>query len=389
MKGSDTGSNRGTNTWSNTWSMTRCCLGLFICAVTALSLPGCGPDRPIRIGLVIGLSGGNADFGESGRNGALLAVESHNAKPGSGRKFELIVRDDEGNPERSAALMSELSKDGVDAVIGGFVSASAQAMLPVANDRHVVLMSPTASSTELANHDDYLFRLFGTTRDNTTAYAERHFKVHGAKRVAMIADKHNAKYTQSWVRDYRAAFERLGGAITLEDAFDSTERVDYPAILKKMAESKPDLLLFVASSIDVARFAQGAHNLNLPQKVAGADWAAIDSLIELGGKTVEGMEFFMPLDRTDKSPRYQEFLQAYRSRFHSELNFVSQASYEAASVLMTTLESKKADRDLKLALLEKARYPGLQVEIAFNGYGDATRRGVWMKVENGEFHRIP
>ena len=39
-----------------------------------LALAGCGPAEPIKIGLLAGLSDRGSDFGESVRNGVILAV---------------------------------------------------------------------------------------------------------------------------------------------------------------------------------------------------------------------------------------------------------------------------------------------------------------------------
>lgn len=60
----------------------------------ALLLAGCSDPQPIRIGLIAGLSDRGSDFGESVRNGVILAVEEQNAAGGiNGRPIELIVRD--------------------------------------------------------------------------------------------------------------------------------------------------------------------------------------------------------------------------------------------------------------------------------------------------------
>lgn len=61
----------------------------------AWALTGCAPPEPIRIGLLAGLSDRGSDFGESVRNGVILAIEQQNEAGGiNGRKIELIVRDD-------------------------------------------------------------------------------------------------------------------------------------------------------------------------------------------------------------------------------------------------------------------------------------------------------
>ncbi len=77
-------------------------------AIVALGLAACGPPEPIRIGLIAGLSDRGSDFGESVRNGVILAVEQQNQAGGiKGRKIELIVRDDGQNPEQAGKAARE------------------------------------------------------------------------------------------------------------------------------------------------------------------------------------------------------------------------------------------------------------------------------------------
>ena len=58
-------------------------------------LVACGPPEPLRIGVIAGLSDRGSDFGQSVRDGVILAVERQNQAGGiQGRKIELIVRDD-------------------------------------------------------------------------------------------------------------------------------------------------------------------------------------------------------------------------------------------------------------------------------------------------------
>lgn len=373
-----------------------CCSRLFrrfsilFMLMVAMALSSCKDATPVRIGLISGLTGNNADFGEAGRNGALLAVELRNKAGGvNGRPVELIVRDDGGSPDKAVAAFNELADLKVNAVIGGFVSASAKAMQPTATARKLVLISPTASSLSLADQDDYLFRLFSTTRDNAQVYAQRHVQKHGFKRVAMVYDVHNKLYTESWAVEYKAALKGLGGEIVTDISYDSSQPVNYENIVTQLLAHKPDMLLFISSSIEVARLAQLARKLNPDLPLAAAEWAGIDSLMELGGKAVNGMEFFLAVDRTDTSANYLSFRKTYSERFQTDLSFVSQASFEATNVLLEALaRQSKSSADLKQTILQSKVFPGLQQDIQFNATGDALRRGVWTVTNNGEFNRI-
>lgn len=58
----------------------RLCIILLGSLALAVSLANCQQAKPIKLGLVAGLSGRGSDLGVAVRNGAMLAVEQANAQ---------------------------------------------------------------------------------------------------------------------------------------------------------------------------------------------------------------------------------------------------------------------------------------------------------------------
>jgi len=76
---------------------------------------------PVKIGLSAAVSGGSAASGEAIKRGLQIAIDEINAKGGvlGGRKLELVVRDDEGNPQKGVTIARELvEREHVVAVLG-------------------------------------------------------------------------------------------------------------------------------------------------------------------------------------------------------------------------------------------------------------------------------
>ena len=70
---------------------------------------------------IAGLSGGNADLGESGRNGILLAVTSYNNSGGlDGTSIELLIRDDENEVASAEAATKDHMEQKVKAILRTF-----------------------------------------------------------------------------------------------------------------------------------------------------------------------------------------------------------------------------------------------------------------------------
>src|SRR4051812_20291423 len=63
----------------------------------------------IKIGLIVPLTGGSSDMGNSARVGAQVALDEINDVGGYlGRKFELVVRDDKADPDAGLKHAQEL-----------------------------------------------------------------------------------------------------------------------------------------------------------------------------------------------------------------------------------------------------------------------------------------
>src|SRR4051794_38096366 len=76
--------------------------------------------QPIRIGLVMPLTGGSAGTGISARVGAEVAVQEINQVGGYlGRPLELVIHDDKGQPDEGLKIAQDLVlKQKVTATIG-------------------------------------------------------------------------------------------------------------------------------------------------------------------------------------------------------------------------------------------------------------------------------
>src|SRR3989449_8649345 len=90
--------------------------------------------EPVKIGLSAAVSGGSAASGEAIKRGLQIAIDEINGKGGvlGGRKLELVVRDDEGNPQKGVTIARELvEREKVAAVFGGLPPTVAPAQAPV------------------------------------------------------------------------------------------------------------------------------------------------------------------------------------------------------------------------------------------------------------------
>ena len=115
------------------------CFGVALVAALGIILFAAGPafadKKPVKIGVVLPLSGGFEIYGNLGVRGAQMAVEEINAAGGvlGGRPLELVIEDNKTDPKTAVEKAKKvILKDKVVAVMGPVSSAARDAMTPVA-----------------------------------------------------------------------------------------------------------------------------------------------------------------------------------------------------------------------------------------------------------------
>lgn len=353
-------------------------------------LAACSPPEPIRLGYIGTLSGRSADFGLSGRNGTLLAVEEINAAGGiNGRPITLLYRDDEQNNSSAERAVESLAAEKVAAIIGPMVSSMAYTMAPVADRVGVLVISPTATADELVGRDDNLIRLASPTSEHAKLDAEFQFERQKRRHIAAILETGNPVYTEGYLRAFQEVFEGLGGKIVSAGRFAAGQTSDLSAIIRQALQARPDALLFVGNAVDTARLAQHARSLSADIPLIGCAWAGTEEFTQLGGKAVEGMHVGQYFDRNHPSPSYRRFAEAYSKRFREPPGFGSTAAYDAVQVFATAMRRKGERQTLKEAILTQGPFAGTQQEIAFNRFGDTRRPSQITVVRNNALVVVP
>lgn len=352
-------------------------------------LLACGRPEPVRLGFLGTLSKGASDVGEAGRNGVMLAVEQRNAAGGiQGQPIELLIEDDAQSAQKAAAGFKALVAARTDIVIGPFTSAMAAAIVPLANEAQQPVISPTVTSLDFVGKDDQFIRIHRSTRDNAGDYARKLFE-RGQRQLAVAYDLRNKSFSQSWLAEFRSAFVALGGAVSVEVPFGSGAEVGYGAVVQALLAGRSDGLLFIANAVDSARLGQRARLVAPEVRLATAEWAASETLVELGGGSIDHMLVLQPYDREDRSPRYAAFREAFKLRFKREPGYSAVAAHDAATVALDAIAGRKSKTSLKEAILAHGPFQGLQQQIEFDRHGDTQRRVVFSEVVNGRFVAVP
>src|SRR5690606_36550027 len=264
--------------------------------------------------VLVPLSGFLALEGTSQRNGAVLALQH----PPAGAQIAYEVEDTGTSPELAVnALERGLSRGGAVAAIASMLGTQMLAMIPVADDYGVplVTVSGTAKITELGSPN--VFRFFPGDAVVKAAQARYAVEALGRTRPAIIYQ--TTASGQSGHAHLRENLDRPGAEIVFEDGGDPSIRDLLPVLARALA-AEPDVLVLQlhAGSTALAVRQAKAMGIEVPIVAGSAmhqpQTAALLQPAELAGVCAESGS--SPISGGD--PETEAFAAAYRDAFDTE-----------------------------------------------------------------------
>lgn len=140
-------------------------LAMLLALAMTMALAACGGDDgaqsasgdAFKLGGIGPLTGDNAIYGTAAMNGAQIAVDEINAK--GGMQFTLEAQDDEGDGEKSINAYNKLLDNGMQVLVGTVTSGACIAVSAVANEDRLLMVTPSASSTDVLAGKDNVFQV--------------------------------------------------------------------------------------------------------------------------------------------------------------------------------------------------------------------------------------
>lgn len=361
---------------------------IIICFILLATL-GCTQDQPIKIGMVAGLTGRMSQLGVSARNAVLLAVTQINDQGGiKGRKIELMVRDNQGDPARCGKVIQELADQNVAGIIGPLMSKMADTVLETIEKNPVLIISPTISTDAIKDVDDFFFRLMPVASLEAQTMAQT---IHrdGHNTVAVMFDASNRAYSEPIFMVFKQTFEADNGRVVYVNNMSGGRDNKFSTMAQEIITSDAKALYLISSGIDASFLTQQIRKRTSDIQFYGAYWVKTGKIIEQGGRSVEGMTIAAPFELETKSKAYNEFSAHHKKMFNTDPDFVAAYAYEATQVLLLGIRQSRdlSAVGLKKAILEQKTFQGLEEPFDINAYGDTSRSMMLMIIRQGQFKR--
>ena len=371
-------------------------------ALSALMSAPAWAAEPVKIGLVLPMSGPFAGYGKQIEHGVKLYLSTHGDTYG-GRKVELIIKDDSPGTagDVSKRLAQELVvKDKVDILAGFGLTPSAFAVAPVATEAKKAMVVMNAATSAVTAKSNYIVRTSMTLPQNSAPMASWAAKNKIKKVFILVADYGPGHDAQA---QFKKTFTAAGGEI-VDEVRAPVKNPDFAPFLQKIKDAKPEaVFMFLPPGSETIAFMKGFTERGLDKAgirlISTGDLTDEDVLDAIGDPAL-GLITSFHYAEAHKSPENKAYTEAYYKAYPKDRpNFMSVGGYDGmqliAEVLKKTNGNTDGDRFVEAAKGMKWVSPRGPIEI-----DPATRDIVQTiyirkvekvngKLQNVEFDQVP
>lgn len=350
----------------------------------------CQEAPTIKIGLVAPITGDVKTFGESVRNGFLLAIEEVNDKGGLlNKKITPVIADDKNDPTEAAnAGVKLIKQDRVNFIVGSVSSKSSIPLSEIAEGSNVLMITPTSTNPKVTVRDcgtrkRYVFRACFIDPFQGRVAAKFAREDLGAKKAAVLYDVGN-DYTKGLAEFFRDAFVQDGGLIQVYESY-SKDDVDFSALLTKVKKDSPDILFLPDYYNKVALIAKQARQMGITAVFLGGDGWDSPDMVKIAGEAIDGGYFTNHYSPDDPRPEVREWVSKYEKRFGMKPDALGTLAYDATNLLLeairraNSLDTEKVRRSLQ----EIKGFKSVSGEISFDESGNPIKSAVVLQYKEG------
>jgi branched-chain amino acid transport system substrate-binding protein len=380
--------------------MTRITLGRrrFTTAAAAgaasFAFPALAQAEPIKVGVIIPLSGPAGPNGQAVLHAVQVAAEMVNAKGGvMGRKLVVVSKDDESTPAVGVTRANEMVGEKVAVVIEGWNSPVTLAMQPVLARADVLDITAVSKADPIlaGTANPFAVRLNSSNGQDGAIIADilvNHLK---AKRIGFLSQ--NDAYGNGAQQVIEAELKALGKpwekVVVEQFPFKQT---DFRVSLANVKQAKPDAVVAInsAESSGMPALIQQYRQAGIEGTFVGAVGTILPTVYRIAGEATTGIVsadvYFPDLPPFDGIKENQDFIAGFR-KTHNETPDKGAALGAAALQVWAAAANatKSLDRKTVAGAIRGQTIKGtIFGDLSFEANGQAKHKHTIFKVTDGK-----
>jgi branched-chain amino acid transport system substrate-binding protein len=315
-------------------------------------------------------------------DGLLLAQEEINARGVRGKRFRLVLRDDDFDREKSRNISIDFARNSrMMAVIGYYddnFAVRASAIFEESRLLHIVI---GANNTYMTSHGfRYLIRSV-LASDLIAHKLVRLCQARGYDKFAVIAE--DGPFGEDLSYQFGAELDVLDAHLVYESSYVRGE-VDFRETVNELKAVDTDVIVFLGLEAEAAAFIKSARDMGLKTPIVGS-FSDTPTMHEIAGNALEGVMFYEIYDADSPTPENRAFVAKFRKRFGREPEAYAAQSYDALRLLAraVAITGSSDPLDLSYAIRFMGRWEGANGSYKFDDRGELEGKDLYLEMYRG------
>ena len=324
---------------------------------------GGGGDCSGTIGLMGALSGSNASVVTPSRDGAKLAVKQFLAE-NEDCDITLTEFDTEGDPAKATPLANQIAtNEDFIGIIGGAFSGETRAMKPIFQEAGVVMISQSATATDLTQVDqvDVFHRVVGYDDVQGAAIAN-YLEGSGATKVFVVDD--STTYGEPLATKVKSDL----GDLVVDSDKTQEGQTDFAAVVSKIESAAPDAVFYAGYAAEAGPFLKQLRDAGVEAEFVGGDGLYGSDFPTAAGPNSEGAVVTCPCLPADQAEG--NFAEDFEAEYGTAPGAYAAEGYDAANIFLQGFKEGNNTREKMLEWVNGYTGSGITKDYEFDENGD-------------------
>ena len=332
--------------------------GLSVALATSLAVPPTthAQGGPIKIGLLAPLTGAAAALGKDMVNGNQLYLAEIGGQV-AGRKIEVLVEDDEGNPATALNKSRKLvDQDKISILTGGMLANVGYALQPYIDSQKIPTTYPVIAADDITQRKPakWIVRTGWTTSQPTHPFADWVLKNTKYRKIAAIGMDYAFGYET--IGGFQQVFEEGGGQI-VQRIWAPLNTNDFAPFLAQIRRDADAVLALFTGRLAL-QFVKQYEEAGLKGKLPllGGGTITDETVLPQMGDEAIGLITALHYSQALDNPANAKFNKAFEASAGKIPSYYSEATYTNARWIVEAIKAvggKVEDRDALLAALRR------------------------------------
>lgn len=286
------------------------------------------------IGTTGPLTGDNASYGTSVKNGASLAIEEINAAGGlNGVKFKFDMKDDKATVADATTGYNALLEAGMQISLGSVTTDSCDAFGAMAVEDNLFFITPSASAAKVIDGRDNGFRVCFGDPDQGTLAAD--YLVKNYKNIGVIYNTSDT-YSMGIFEAFEAQMTKNNGSYK-EATFDTENNKDFSTQIEQLKDC--DVIFLPMYYQEGSLICKAATAKGCKADLIGSD--GFDGIADLiDEKTVTNKVMYItPFDAESTDATVSAFVNSYKAKYGETPDQFAADGYDAVYAIYNAMKA--------------------------------------------------